>query len=150
MNVSKDVWLNQYVSQWFFDIQREYVPVLLEIGYQGAKSTHLFSSRNINSGGPDPLIPEVRRRVRPQWSSVSLRDDGANAISNQFLAIIKRPGDLDLFARTVGDIHEDEAANHAAKQAPRSVSQASWLKRTNLSRIRLAKCHARLGTTSRS
>jgi hypothetical protein len=86
VNVTKDNWVNQYVSQWFFDVQREFGDILFEIGYQGAKSTHLFDGRDINNGGPDPSIPAVRRRVRPQWNSVNLRDDGANANYNAMIA----------------------------------------------------------------
>ncbi len=86
VNVSKDDWKNQYVSQWFFDIQREFGSVLLEAGYQAAKSTHLFAGRNINNGGPSATIPEVRRRIRPQWSGVTLRDDGANASYQAMIA----------------------------------------------------------------
>ncbi len=74
------------MSQWFFDVQREIRDVLVVVGYQGAKATHLFASRNINNGGPNPTIPEVRRRVRPQWNSVTLRDNGANSNYNALIA----------------------------------------------------------------
>lgn len=84
--VTKDELANQYVSQWFLDIQREVKDVLVSVGYQGAKATHLFASRNINNGGPHPTIPEVRRRVRPQWNAVSLRDNGANSSYQSLVA----------------------------------------------------------------
>ncbi|MDX1982835.1 MAG: carboxypeptidase-like regulatory domain-containing protein [Bryobacteraceae bacterium] len=84
--VSKDAYPNQYVSQWFFDIQREFGDMIFAVGYQGAKGTQLFASRNINNGGPHPSIPEVRRRVRPTWSGVSLRDTGANSLYNAMTA----------------------------------------------------------------
>lgn len=84
--VTLDEYPNQYVSQWFFDIQREFGDILFELGYQGAKATHLFAGRNINNGGAHPTIPEVQRRVRPTWNTVNLRDNGANSIYNALVA----------------------------------------------------------------
>ncbi len=74
---------NQYATQWFFDVQRE-LPgdILLVVGYQGAKASHLFASRNINNGGPHPSIRESLRRVRPNWNAVNLRDFGSNSNYN--------------------------------------------------------------------
>jgi hypothetical protein len=87
VDVSRDEYPNQYASQWFFDIQRE-LPgdILFAAGYQGAKATHLFQSRNINNGGPHPTIPENQRRVRPRWNAVNLRDPGYNSSYNAFVA----------------------------------------------------------------
>ncbi len=76
----------QYVSQWFFDLQREFGDMIFAAGYQGAKATHLFANRNINNGGPDPSIPAVRRRVRPFWNGVNLHDTGANSSYNALTA----------------------------------------------------------------
>jgi len=80
VEVSRDEYPNQYASQWFADLQRE-LPgdILLAVGYQAAKATHLYQGRNINNGGPHPTIPEIRRRVRPKWNSVTLRDPGYNS-----------------------------------------------------------------------
>jgi hypothetical protein len=80
IEVSRDEYPNQYASQWFLDIQRE-LPgdMLFVIGYQGAKSTHLYEGRNINNGGPHPTIPANQRRVRPTWNNITLRDPGYNS-----------------------------------------------------------------------
>ena len=67
-------------------MQREFGDVLFEVGYQGAKATHLFASRNINNGGPHPSIPEIRRRVRPTWNAVGLNDNGANSLYSALVA----------------------------------------------------------------
>ncbi|MGH9662148.1 MAG: carboxypeptidase regulatory-like domain-containing protein [Bryobacteraceae bacterium] len=84
--VTTDAYPTQYATQWFFDIQREFGDVLFQAGYQGAKATHLFAGRNINNGGPHPTIPEIRRRVRPTWNAVDLRDYGANSSYNALVA----------------------------------------------------------------
>ena len=91
IDVSRDEYPTQYNSQWFFDIQRE-LPgdMLFAVGYQGAKATHLFQSRNINNGGPHPTIPENQRRVRPQWNAVNLRDPGFNSVYNAMVAKIEK------------------------------------------------------------
>ena len=83
VEVSRDEYPNQYASQWFIDLQRE-VPgdILLSIGYQGAKATHLYQGRDINNGGPHPSIPASQRRVRPRWNGVTLRDPGFNSSYN--------------------------------------------------------------------
>lgn len=87
IEVSKDEFPTQYSSQWFFDVQHELPSsILLSVGYQGSKSTHLYAGRNINNGGPNPSIPENQRRVRPTWNSVTLRDNGANANYNALVA----------------------------------------------------------------
>ena len=79
IEASYDALPNQYSSQWFLDVQRE-LPgdILLVVGYQGTKSTHLYSGRNINSGGPHPTIQASLRRVRPTWNNVTLREAGSN------------------------------------------------------------------------
>jgi len=86
VSVSLDDYPTQYASQWFFDIQRQLGEVLVAVGYQGAKATHLYAGRNINNGGPHPSIPEVQRRVRRTWNSVSLNDNGANSNYNALVA----------------------------------------------------------------
>jgi len=87
LEVSRDEYPNQYASQWFFDAQRE-LPgdVLFAMGYQGAKATHLYAGRNINSPGPHPTIPATQRRVRPTWNNVTLRDPGFNSSYNALVA----------------------------------------------------------------
>ncbi|MGH9722770.1 MAG: carboxypeptidase regulatory-like domain-containing protein [Bryobacteraceae bacterium] len=88
---SRDEFPNQYASQWFFDVQRE-LPgdVLVAVGYQGAKATHLYQGRNINNGGPHPSIPENQRRVRPRWNNVTLRDPGFNSSYNALVAKVEK------------------------------------------------------------
>lgn len=87
LEASLDEYPNQYSTQWFFDVQRE-LPgdILFQAGYQGSKSTHLYTGRNINNGGPHPAIPENQRRVRPRWNGVTLRDNGSNSNYNAFVA----------------------------------------------------------------
>lgn len=87
LEVSREEYPNQYASQWFFDLQRE-LPgdILFGLGYQGAKSTHLYEGRNINNGGPHPTIPANQRRVRPTWNSITLRDPGFNSSYNALVA----------------------------------------------------------------
>ncbi|MBC7928891.1 MAG: hypothetical protein H7039_24875, partial [Bryobacteraceae bacterium] len=87
LEVSRDEYPSQYSTQWFFDVQRELPSsILVTVGYQGSKSTHLFSGRNINNGGPSTSIPENQRRVRPTWNTIVLRDNGANANYNALVA----------------------------------------------------------------
>jgi hypothetical protein len=91
VEVSRDAFPTQYSTQWFFDLQRE-LPgdMLFAAGYQGSKSTHLYTGRNINNGGPHPSIRESLRRVRPQWNSVTLRDNGANSNYNALVARVEK------------------------------------------------------------
>ena len=91
VEVSRDDYPNQYSTQWFLDFQRE-LPgdVLLAVGYQGSKSTHLYAGRNINNGGPHPTIRESTRRVRPQWNAVTLRDPGYNSNYNALVAKVEK------------------------------------------------------------
>jgi len=88
---SMDEYPTQYSAQWFLDVQRE-LPgdLLLAVGYQGAKATHLYSGRNINNGGPHPSIPESQRRVRPRWNGVTLRDNGSNSHYNALVAKVEK------------------------------------------------------------
>jgi hypothetical protein len=86
VTTTKDEYPVQYNSQWFFDIQREFGDIMFEVGYQGAKATHLFAGRNLSFPGPHPTIPAVQRRLRPQWNSVNLRDNGANSSYNALVA----------------------------------------------------------------
>lgn len=88
---SLDEYPIQYSTQWFLDVQRE-LPgdLLLAVGYQGAKATHLFSGRNINNGGPHPSIPESQRRVRPKWNNVTLRDNGSNSNYNALVGKLEK------------------------------------------------------------
>jgi hypothetical protein len=87
LEVSREEFPNQYASQWFFDLQRE-LPgdILLDVGYQGAKATHLYVGRNINNGGPHPTIPANQRRVRPDWNNITLRDPALNSSYNALVA----------------------------------------------------------------
>lgn len=91
IEASYDELPNQYSSQWFLDVQRE-LPgdILFVVGYQGTKSTHLYSGRNINNGGPHPTIPASQRRVRPRWNNVTLRDAGANSNYNALVAKVEK------------------------------------------------------------
>jgi hypothetical protein len=91
IEASYDELPNQYSTQWFLDIQRE-LPgdVLFVVGYQGTKSTHLYSGRNINNGGAHPAIRESMRRVRPMWNTVTLRGAGANANYNSMVAKVEK------------------------------------------------------------
>jgi hypothetical protein len=91
LEVSRDEFPNQYASQWFFDVQRE-LPgdILLAVGYQGAKATHLYAGRNINSPGPHPTIPANQRRLRPIWNNITLRDPGFNSSYNALVAKAER------------------------------------------------------------
>ncbi|MFB3827880.1 MAG: carboxypeptidase regulatory-like domain-containing protein, partial [Bryobacteraceae bacterium] len=77
---SLDDFPSQYSSQWFLDVQRQ-MPgdILFAFGYQGAKSTHLYTGRDINNPGPHVSIPASQRRVRPKWNAVTLRDNGSNS-----------------------------------------------------------------------
>jgi hypothetical protein len=87
VEVSRDEFPNQYASQWFFDIQREFPgDILFAAGYQGAKATHVYTGRNINNGGPHPSIPASQRRVRPTWNNVTLRDPMLNSSYNALVA----------------------------------------------------------------
>src|SRR5437867_1606967 len=91
IEASYDELPNQYSSQWFLDIQRE-LPgdILFVVGYQGSKSTHLYSGRNINNGGPHPTIQASQRRVRPAWNQVTLREAGANSNYNSLVAKVEK------------------------------------------------------------
>ena len=91
VDCSLDEYPTQYSTQWFLDVQRE-LPgdMLLAVGYQGAKATHLYSGRNINNGGPHPTIRESLRRVRPTWNGVNLRDNGSNSNYNALVAKVEK------------------------------------------------------------
>ncbi|MBL8295758.1 MAG: hypothetical protein JNN08_28205, partial [Bryobacterales bacterium] len=45
---------------------------------------------NINNGGPHPSIPEVQRRVRPFFNSVTLRDPGSNSSYNALAVKVEK------------------------------------------------------------
>lgn len=75
--------LNQYSTQWYFDIQRE-LPgeIVWVLGYEGSKTSQLPYYMDINNPGPDPSIPARLRRLRPERDRVYLHTRGANANYN--------------------------------------------------------------------
>jgi hypothetical protein len=77
-----------YVGQWFFDLQRELpMDTLLTIGYIGTKSTHLWTSRNINQPFTTHPTQNVnQRRIRPQFGGVGLSEASMNANYNSLTA----------------------------------------------------------------
>ncbi len=81
VGVAPDFRPTTYVGQWFFDVQRELPEnILLTIGYQGNKTTHAITNRQINwPATPHPTIQFAQRRIRPQLNQMNLFNNADNA-----------------------------------------------------------------------
>ena len=77
-----------YVSQWFFDVQRELpADTMVTLAYIGTKSTHLWNARNLNQPQtPHPTINVNQRRPWPQFGGVSVAEAMLNANFNSLTA----------------------------------------------------------------
>ena len=85
--------LTAYSQQWFLDVQRNLpLDIVLTLGYAGAGTRHLFTSRNINS----PLTPDAtvlannRRRLRTNFNAIMLRENSSSANYNSLTVKAER------------------------------------------------------------
>jgi hypothetical protein len=82
---------NQYSGQWFLDIQRELAgDIVWVVGYQGSSTTKIDYGLDINNPGPHPSIPAARRRLRPERTSVTLREPGASGSYNALVTRMEK------------------------------------------------------------
>jgi hypothetical protein len=85
--------LTGYSQQWFLDVQRNLpLDIVLTLGYAGAGTRHLFTSRNINAPLlPDPVVLAAnRRRLRTGFNAITLRENSLNANYNSLTAKAER------------------------------------------------------------
>jgi hypothetical protein len=82
-----------YSQQWFLDVQRNLpLDIVLTLGYAGAGTRHIFTSRNINS----PLTPDAtilannRRRLRTNFNAITLRENSSSADYNSMTVKAER------------------------------------------------------------
>jgi hypothetical protein len=81
VSVTYDFMPTFYASQWFLDVQRN-LPgdVLLTVGYNATKSTHLYTDRNINAPStPNATVRWQDRKIRPQFNAVTVGENMLNA-----------------------------------------------------------------------
>jgi hypothetical protein len=85
--------LTGYSQQWFLDVQRDLpLDIVLTLGYAGAGTRHLFTSRNINAPlTPDPVVLAAnRRRLRTNFNAINVRENSLSANYNSFTAKAER------------------------------------------------------------
>jgi Carboxypeptidase regulatory-like domain len=66
------------IQQWNFNVQQQLTRgLVLEVGYQGSKGTHLPLTYNINQPPPGPGTVAQKQAVRPypQWGNISFLDN---------------------------------------------------------------------------
>jgi hypothetical protein len=88
VSAAYDAQPTMYVSQWFFDLQRELpADTMVTIAYIGTKSSHLWNARNLNQPlTPHPTINVNQRRPWPQFSGVNVAEAMLNANFNSLTA----------------------------------------------------------------
>ncbi len=82
-----------YSQQWFLDLQYNLpMDTVLTLGYAGAGTRKIFTSRNINSPlTPDPVIlANNRRRLRTNFNAIIARENSMSANYNSFTAKAER------------------------------------------------------------
>ncbi|MGH9840405.1 MAG: TonB-dependent receptor domain-containing protein [Blastocatellia bacterium] len=82
-----------YSQQWFLDVQRDLpLDIVLTLGYAGAGTRHIFTSRNINAPlTPDPtVLANQRRRLRTNFNAITLRENSSSANYNSFTVKAER------------------------------------------------------------
>ena len=82
-----------YSQQWFLDVQRSLpLDIVLTVGYAGAGTRHLATTRNINAPAtPDPIIPAAnRRRLRSQFNAITVNENSSSANYNSMTAKAER------------------------------------------------------------
>jgi carboxypeptidase family protein/TonB-dependent receptor-like protein len=82
-----------YSQQWFLDVQRDLpLGVVLTLGYAGAGTRRIFTSRNINSPlTPDPVaLANTRRRLRANFNAITVRENSSSANYNSMTVKAER------------------------------------------------------------
>jgi len=77
--------LTGYSQQWFLDLQRNLpLDVVLTLGYSGAGTRRLATTRNINAPlTPDPVVLAAnRRRLRASFNAITVRENSMSANYN--------------------------------------------------------------------
>jgi Carboxypeptidase regulatory-like domain/TonB dependent receptor-like, beta-barrel len=85
--------ITPYSQQWFLDVQRDLpLGIVLTLGYAGAGTRHIFTSRNINSPvTPDPtVLANNRRRLRTEFNAINVRENSSSASYNSFTVKAER------------------------------------------------------------
>lgn len=85
--------ITPYSQQWFLDVQRNLpLDIVLTLGYAGAGTRHIATSRNINN----PLTPDAvalantRRRLRTNFNALNVRENSSSSNYNSFTAKAER------------------------------------------------------------
>jgi Carboxypeptidase regulatory-like domain/TonB dependent receptor-like, beta-barrel len=82
-----------YSQQWFLDVQRDLpLGVVLTLGYAGAGTRRIFTSRNINLPlTPDPVaLANTRRRLRANFNAITVRESSSSANYNSMTVKAER------------------------------------------------------------
>jgi Carboxypeptidase regulatory-like domain/TonB dependent receptor len=85
--------ITPYSQQWFLDVQRNLpLDIVLTLGYAGAGTRRIFTSRNINAPlTPDPVVlANQRRRLRTNFNAINVRENSSSASYNSFTAKAER------------------------------------------------------------
>lgn len=84
---------NAQIQQWSLNIQHEVArQMVVEIGYQGSKGTHLPLLYNINSPPPGPGTVAQKQALRPypQWGNITFLEAVGNSSYNGLLTRLER------------------------------------------------------------
>jgi hypothetical protein len=85
--------ITPYSQQWFLDLQRDLpLDIVLTLGYAGAGTRHIATTRNINAPlTPDPVVlANQRRRLRTNFNAINVRENSMSANYNSFTAKAER------------------------------------------------------------
>ena len=96
-NSSIDLFAIQRITpasyQWFLDVQRNLpLDIVLTLGYAGAGTRHLTTTRNLNA----PLTPDAvalantRRRLRTNFNAINVRENSSSSNYNSMTAKAER------------------------------------------------------------
>src|SRR5262245_33990171 len=85
--------ITPYSQQWFLDAQRNLpLDIVLTVGYAGAGTRHVFTSRNINAPlTPDPAaLANTRRRLRANFNAINVRENSSSSSYHSMTAKAER------------------------------------------------------------
>jgi Carboxypeptidase regulatory-like domain/TonB dependent receptor-like, beta-barrel len=85
--------ITPYSQQWFLDVQRDLpLGIVLTLGYAGAGTRRIFTSRNINLPlMPDPVaLANTRRRLRTNFNAITVRESSTSANYNSMTVKAER------------------------------------------------------------
>jgi hypothetical protein len=81
------------IQQWNLNVQQELTHnLVLEVGYQASKGTHLPRTYNINQPPPGPGTVAQKQALRPypQWGNISFLDNVGNSSFNGLLTKLQQ------------------------------------------------------------